>query len=188
MVQGGGRVSVAGVSCFLRSRPIEVLIHCLSTVPPLASVLQAASCYDMRAAHEAMCCTRKNTVGERSGAAKLRSGAASRVFACAAQASCAAAHATALAIWTDFGTTALEAFRRPRTLRSRAATARSSCQTSEGTATPKILALNGFRRARRAKDAFAENRRDAIFHALPFLRTLKPTASFRVSSGTQRNL
>ena len=83
-----------------------------------------------RSAHEAMCCTRKNTVGERSGAAKLRSGAASRVFACAAQASCAVAQATALAIWTDFGTTALEAFRRPRTLRSRAATARSSCQTS----------------------------------------------------------
>ena len=55
-----------------------------------------------------MCCTRKNTVGERSGAAKLRSGAASRVFACAAQASCAAAHATALAIWTDFGTTAFD--------------------------------------------------------------------------------
>ena len=55
-----------------------------------------------------MCCTRKNTVGERSGAAKLRSGAASRVFACAAQASCAAAQATALAIWTDFGTTAFD--------------------------------------------------------------------------------
>ena len=62
----------------------------------------------VRSAHEAMCCTRKNTVGERSGAAKLRSGAASRVFACAAQASCAAAQATALAIWTDFGTTAFD--------------------------------------------------------------------------------
>ena len=70
--------------------------------------VQIASAVAYASAHEAMCCTRKNTVGERSGAAKLRSGAASRVFACAAQASCAAAQATALAIWTDFGTTAFD--------------------------------------------------------------------------------
>ena len=74
----------------------------------MPSVLHAASSLYQRSAHEAMCCTRKNTVGERSGAAKLRSGAASRVFACAAQASCAVPQATALAIWTDFGTTAFD--------------------------------------------------------------------------------
>ena len=102
-------------------------------------------------------------------------------------ASCAAAHATALAIWTDFGTTAFDSL--SKAANSTFARRNRAQQLPDilGRRDAKILAVNGSIRALCAKDAFAENHRDAIFHALPFLRTLKPTASFRVSSGTQRN-
>ena len=52
--------------------------------------------------------TRLASEAEQRAEGAMRSGAASRVFACAAQASCAVPQATALAIWTDFGTTALD--------------------------------------------------------------------------------
>ena len=98
------------------------------------------------------------------------------------------AQATALAIWTDFGTTALDGLSTAANSTLARHNRAQQLPDNLGRRDAKNSSCNGSRRALCAKDAFAENRRNAIFHALPFLRTLKPTASFRVSSGTQRNL
>ena len=111
----------------------------------------------------------------------LRSGAASRVFACAAQASCAVAQATALAIWTKFGTTALDGLStaaNPTFARRNRAPQLSDIL---GHRDAKNYGSQWFRCATARREALAVKRRDAIFHALAFLRTLRPTASFRVS-------